>query len=60
MNDRPLPDPTNSSPQTPKPPQQGGNIGPKLGREKPGEGLDTGVDTGAIQPGASGDASPLN
>ena len=23
----------------------------KLGRERPGEGLDTGVDTGAIQPG---------
>ena len=32
----------------------------KLGRKKAGEGLDTGVDTGAIQPGQSGDASPLN
>ena len=28
----------------------------KLGRERPGEGLDTGVDTGAIQPGKSGGA----
>jgi hypothetical protein len=27
----------------------------KLGRDEPGEGLDTGVDTGAIQPGQSGD-----
>jgi hypothetical protein len=54
-------DPTNSSPETPKPPQQGGpDIEPKLGREQPGRGIDTGVDTGAIQPGASGDNSPLD
>ena len=39
---------------------QGRDNDRKLGREKPGEGLDTGVDTGAIQPGQSGDASPLD
>ena len=32
----------------------------KLGREQPGKGLDTGVETGAIQPGQTGDARPLN
>ena len=37
-------------PQTPAKPGEDG-ITPKLGREKPGEGLDTGVDTGQIQPG---------
>ena len=26
----------------------------RLGRDKPGEGLDTGVDTGALNPGQTG------
>jgi hypothetical protein len=53
--------PTLNTPNAPKPAQQGPRDSePKLGREQPGEGLDTGVDTGAIQPGASGDASPLD
>ena len=60
MSDQPRSDPTNPSPQTPRPPQQGTDAGPKLGREEAGRGIDTGVDTGAIQPGASGDADPLN
>jgi len=32
----------------------------KLGRETPGRGLDTGFDTGAIQPGKTGGARPLD
>jgi hypothetical protein len=60
MKREPRPDPTNPSPNAPKPPQQGKDITPKLGRERPGRGLDTGFNTGAIQPGASGDASPLD
>jgi hypothetical protein len=54
-----LHDPTNQSPKAPEPPQHAKHIAPKLGREQPGEGLDTGVDTGAIQPGATGDNDPL-
>ena len=50
-------DPKPASPQS-KPandPQTGESVlRPPLGRERPGEGLDTGVDTGAIQPGQSG------
>ncbi|MBS0334320.1 MAG: hypothetical protein JSS35_16245 [Proteobacteria bacterium] len=48
-------------PRAPRPPQQGADVNKaKLGRETPGRGLDTGVDLGQIQPGASGDASPLD
>jgi hypothetical protein len=60
MNREPQPDPTNSSPNAPEPPQKGKDVGPKLGGEQPGRGLDTGVDTGAIQPGASGDSAALD
>lgn len=53
--------PTLDTPKAPRPPHEGPKpSGPKLGREEPGRGLDTGVDTGAIQPGASGDNSALN
>ena len=41
------------------PPESHAN-NPKLGREIPGRGLDTGFDTGAIQPGKTGGAAPLN
>jgi hypothetical protein len=34
----------------------GPDVRRKLGRDRPGEGLDTGVDTGVIQPGKSGGA----
>jgi hypothetical protein len=54
-----LHDPTNQSPKAPDPVQKGKVIEPKLGRDQPGRGLDTGVDVGAIQPGASGDNDPL-
>jgi len=62
MNDQPKANPpTLNTPKAPRPPAQGPkDSGPKLGRDRPGRGLDTGVDTGAIQPGASGDASPLD
>ncbi|HEY8003104.1 MAG TPA: hypothetical protein VIE16_02695 [Phenylobacterium sp.] len=53
--------PTLDTPRAPKPPHEGPkSSGPKLGRDRPGEGLDTGVDTGAIQPGASGDSAALD
>ena len=48
------------NPEAPRPPQQGKDIGPKLGRDQPGRGLDTGVDIGSIQPGASGDSAALD
>ena len=60
MDREPRLDPTNPNPNAPQPPQQGKDMTDKLGRETPGRGIDTGVDTGAIQPGASGDASPLD
>ena len=53
-------DPTNPSPHAPKPPQQGKDVEPKLGRDQPGRDLDTGVDTGAIQPGASGNSNAID
>jgi len=57
-------DPTRQTPEAPRPPQQGKDVGPKIGCEQPGRGLDTGVDTGvdtgAIQPGASGDSAALD
>jgi len=56
MDVKPYTDPTPSSPRAPRPPQQGKDIGPKLGRDQPGRGLDT----GAIQPGASGDSAALD
>lgn len=34
--------------------------GVKLGRDRPGEGLDTGVDTGAINPGQTGDNGKIS
>jgi hypothetical protein len=52
-------DPTTQSPKAPNPPQEGKTQARKLGRDLPGQGLDTGVDVGAIQPGASGDNDPL-
>jgi hypothetical protein len=60
MTGQPQSDPTNPSPHAPRPPQQGKDVEPKLGRDQPGRGLDTGVDTGAIQPGASGDSAALD
>ena len=60
MTGQPQRDPTNSSPEAPRPPQQGKDIAPKLGRDQPGRGLDTGVDIGSIQPGASGDSAALD
>jgi len=44
----------NTQPKTPAKPGETG-ITPNLGRERPGEGLDTGVDTGQIQPGQNRD-----
>ena len=44
----------NTQPKTPAKPGEDG-LTPKLGRETPGEGLDTGVDTGQIQPGQNRD-----
>jgi hypothetical protein len=52
-------EPITPTPRAPRPPQKGKDVGSKLGRDKPGRGLDTGVDVGAIQPGASGDGDPL-
>jgi hypothetical protein len=43
-----------TKPQSPAKPGEDG-LKPKLGRDKPGEGLDTGVDTGQIQPGQNRD-----
>jgi len=57
---QPQRDPTNPTPHAPNRPQQGKDIEPKLGRDQPGRGLDTGVDTGAIQPGASGDSNAID
>lgn len=48
---------TPGAPDEPKHPE-GRDNKPKLGRETPGEGLDTGVDTGAIQPGQTSNARP--
>ena len=45
--------PQDRPPTSAKPGEDG--ITTKLGREKPGEGLDTGVDTGQIQPGQNRD-----
>ena len=41
-------------PMTPAKPGEDGQT-PNLGRETPGDGLDTGVDTGQIQPGQNRD-----
>ena len=60
MGEHPHSDPASPAPRAPRPPQQGKDIGPKLGRDRPGRGLDTGVDTGAIQPGASGNSNALD
>jgi hypothetical protein len=54
-----------------KPPEKSGRVdkeghpkthdnNPKLGRETPRKGLDTGFDTGAIQPGQTDGAHPLD
>jgi hypothetical protein len=59
MTSKPRRDPTLNTPKAPRQVQQGKDVGPKLGRDKPLRGLDTGVDVGAIQPGASGDNDPL-
>jgi hypothetical protein len=52
MNNDPSVTPANQNtrPQTPAKPGETG-ITPNLGRERPGEGLDTGVDTGHVPPG---------
>jgi len=60
MTGQPHPEPAKPAQTAPRPPQQGKDIAPKLGRDQPGRGLDTGVDTGAIQPGASGDSAALD
>jgi hypothetical protein len=60
MTGQPHTDPAQPAPKAPRPPQEGKDVGPKLGRDQPGRGLDTGVDTGAIQPGASGNSNALD
>ena len=60
MTGQPHTEPIKPAQKAPNQPKQGKDIAPKLGRDQPGRGLDTGVDTGAIQPGASGDSAALD